>query len=72
MQLFHLLSLEGKVSAYHFYKTLHYRTENSGIEYVHVSFISFYSTFILCLTFYFRTVTMFSPSWLASGGMREW
>lgn len=37
MKLFHLLSLEGKISAYHFYKTLHHRTENSGIEYVHVS-----------------------------------
>lgn len=49
MKLFHLLSLEGKVSAYHFYKTLHYRTENSGIEYVPVS-LSFYSGFIPCLT----------------------
>ncbi|KAF7980030.1 hypothetical protein HWV62_40156 [Athelia sp. TMB] len=30
MRLFHLLSLQGKVSAYHFYKSLQYYTDNTG------------------------------------------
>lgn len=31
MQLFHLLSLQSKVSHYHFYKALQYKTDNTGI-----------------------------------------
>ncbi|KZP14615.1 hypothetical protein FIBSPDRAFT_979972 [Athelia psychrophila] len=34
MKSFHLLSLQGKISHYHYYKALHYRTENSGILHV--------------------------------------
>lgn len=37
MKSFHLLSLQGKISHYHYYKALHYRTENSGILHVPVS-----------------------------------
>ncbi|KAF7974572.1 hypothetical protein HWV62_11944 [Athelia sp. TMB] len=32
MHLFHLLSLQSKVSHYHFYKSLHYKTDNTGIH----------------------------------------
>lgn len=49
MKLFHLLSLEGKVSAYHFYRTLHHRTENSGIAYVHVGLLLLRSSFHVLL-----------------------
>lgn len=37
MQAFHLLSLQGKISHYHYYKSLQYRTDNTGIKKLPVS-----------------------------------
>lgn len=42
MKLYHLLNLEGKLSAFHFYKTIRYHTENVGIERVPVSALYFH------------------------------
>lgn len=38
MQAFHLLSLQGKISHYHYYKALQYRTDNTGINKIPVRF----------------------------------
>ena len=47
MRLAHGLSLQGKVSAYNFYKSLHYYTDNTGIVKIPVSFC--FSSYLLFL-----------------------
>lgn len=39
MQAFHILSLQGKISHYHYYKSLQYLTDNTGIKKLPVSLI---------------------------------
>lgn len=41
LNMFHLLSLQGKLSAYDFYRALEYATENFGLKKLPVSFFIF-------------------------------
>lgn len=68
MQLFHLLSLQGKTSHYDFYKTMQFRTENTGITKFPVS--SSFDQPIVYLMYFLSTGIGHSSSSRASGDTR--
>lgn len=57
MRLFHLLNLQGKLSAYHFYKSLHYYTDNTGTVKIPVS--------LTCSHCYMRYLLIFAFALIA-------
>lgn len=67
MKLFHLLNLKGKLSTFHFYKSIRYCTENVGVETVPLSilYIHMYTLFAHTPAL-IRDVTPLFSSWCAN------